>query len=63
MRPAFPSLISFFILTGAKWNGLIPQKICLVFVYVLYKFVSGLVVGFFGNLWFDDLYGEWSETD
>ena len=37
--------------------------LCLVFVYVLYKFVSGLVLWVLGNLWFDDLCAEWLETD
>ena len=42
-------------LTGAKWNGRIKKKKCLVFVYVLHKFMLGLVLWGFGNLWFDDV--------
>ena len=52
-------LALFPFLTGAK----ISKKLCLVFVYVLYKFVSGLVLWVWGNLWFDDLCAEWSKAD
>ena len=29
--------------------------LCPMFVYVICKFVSGLILCFLGNLWFDDL--------
>ena len=31
------------------------KKMCLMFVYVFCKFLSGLILCFFGNLWSDDL--------
>ena len=52
MIPACPSLMCFF-LTGVVPKGLILQKkLCLMFVYVLFKckFVSGLILRFMGNL-------------
>ena len=55
MIPACPSLMCFF-LTGVIPKGLILRtfvlNVCVCFV--LCKFVSGLILWFLDNLWFDD---------
>ena len=59
--PACPSPMCF--LTGVIPMGLIPRNfvfgVCVCFV--LYKFVSGLILWFMANLWFDDLHAEYME--
>ena len=57
MIPTCPSLMCFF--NRGNTEGTNPsKKNYLTFVYVLCKFVSGLIVWFLGNLWFDDLCAE-----
>ena len=52
--PACPSPMCFF--NRGNTEGTNSSKgLCLIFVYDLCKFVSGLIVWFLGNLWFDDL--------
>ena len=34
------------------------KNVCLIFMYVLGEFVSGLILWFLDNLWFDDLCAE-----
>ena len=59
MMPVCPSLLKLCaFLTGAIPKGRILQKNSLMFVYVLCKFVSGLILCFVvvvENWWFDDL--------
>ena len=55
MIPAVLTLCTSFFLTGAIPKGLILRKFCLMFVCVFCKFVSGLVLWFGDNLWFDVL--------
>ena len=59
---AGPSLNSFSNRGKIEWTNS-SKSLRLVFVYVVYKFVSGLVLWVWGNLWFNDLCSEWSETD
>ena len=48
-----------FFLTGAIPKGLILRKFCLMFVgFFLCGFVSGLILWFLDNLWFDVLRAE-----
>ena len=57
--PACPSLMCFFNRGGTE--GTNSSKIlCLMFVGVLFLggFVSGLILCFFDNFWFDDLRAE-----
>ena len=58
MIPVCPSLMCFFNRGDTK--GIILQKfvfdVCVSFV--LYRFVSGLILWFMDNLWFDDLHAE-----
>ena len=58
MIPACPSLMC--VLTGVIPKGLILKNfvfdVCVCFV--LCKFVSGLILWFMDNLWFDDLCAE-----
>ena len=57
MMPACPSLLCFF--NRGDTEGTNSSKIlCPMFVYVLCKFVSGLILWFMDNLWFDDLRAE-----
>ena len=51
--PACPSLMCFF--NRAIPKGHSSKKFCLMFVYVFWTFVSGLILLFLDNLWFDDL--------
>ena len=52
--PSCPSLMCFFNRGDAE--GTNSSKIlCSMFVYVLCKFVSGLILWFMDNLWFYDL--------
>ena len=59
--PACPSLMCFFN-RGNTEEANSSKILCLMFVYVfiLCKFVSGLILWgfFFDNLWFDDLCAE-----
>ena len=52
--PECPSLVFFCNRGKMEWTNS-SKMLCLVFVYVLYKFVSGLVLWVLGNLWFDDV--------
>ena len=52
-------LASCAFLTGAIPKGLIVWKVCLMFVYIFLKFVSGLILCFLDHMWFDDLGAEW----
>ena len=55
--PACPSLMCFFNRDKTEGtNSLKKKKMCLMFVYVFYTFVSGLVLLFLDNFWFDDLH-------
>ena len=55
--PACPSHMYFF--NRGDTEGTNSSKIlCSVFVYVLCKFMSGLILWFMDNLWFDDLHAE-----
>ena len=52
--PACPSLVCFF--NRGDIEGTDSSKIlCLMFVYVLCKFMSGLILWFLESLSFDDL--------
>ena len=53
-------LVLCAFLTEAIPKGLILRKFCLMFVcfFVLCGFVSGLILWFLDNLWFDDLHAE-----
>ena len=54
MIPAYPSLMCFF--NRGDTEGTNSSNIlCSMFVYVLCKFVSGLILWFLDELWFDDL--------
>ena len=56
--PVCPSLMDFFFNRGNTEGTNSSKILCLMFVYVcfvLYKFVSGLVLWSVENLWFDDL--------
>ena len=55
--PTCPSLMCFF--NRGDTEGTISSKfLCSMFVYVSCKFVSGLILWFMDNLWFDDLRAE-----
>ena len=55
--PACPSLMCFF--NRGDTEGTNSSKtLCLMFVYVLCKFVSRLSLWFLENLWCDDLYAQ-----
>ena len=58
--PACPSLMCFFFfLNRGNTKGTNSSKLlCLMFVSVLLKFVSGLIFWFLENLWFDNLCAE-----
>ena len=57
MIPACPSLMCFF--NRGNTEGTNSLKIlCLVFLYVFCKSVSGLILWFCDNLWFDDFCAE-----
>ena len=57
MIPACPRLLCFF--NRGNIEGTNSLKIlCLMFVDVLCKFVSGLILWFWENLWFGDLCAE-----
>ena len=56
--PWYQRVLAFYaFLTGAISKGLILRKFCLRFVYVfvLFWFVSGLILWFWYNLWSDEL--------
>ena len=56
--PACPSLMCFFFLNRGNTEGTNSSKIlCLMFCvcFVICKIVSGLILWFLGNSWFDDL--------
>ena len=56
--PAYPSLmffLFFFLNRGNTEGTYSSNKFCLVFVYVFCTSVSGLILLFLDNLWFDDL--------
>ena len=53
-----PLLIFFFLKRGHTERTNSSKVLCLMFVYVFCKFVSGLIVWFLDNLWFDDLRAE-----
>ena len=62
--PACPTLMCVLLLLLLFFNrGNIEKTnssniLCLMFVYVLCKFVSGLILRFLENLWFDDLFAQ-----
>ena len=54
-----PYVCLFVCSIGAVPKGLILRIfLCLMFAYVLYEFVSGLILWILENLWFDDLCAE-----
>ena len=54
MIRACPSLLWF--LNRGNIEGTNSLKLlCLIFVYVFCKFVSGLILWFWDNMWFDNL--------
>ena len=55
--PACPSLMCLFNRSDTKETNS-SKILCSMFVYVLCKFVSGLILWFMDNLWFDDLRAE-----
>ena len=57
MIPACSSLMCFFNKGDTEGTNF-SKKICLMFLYVLCNFVSGLILWFSDNLWFDDLHAE-----
>ena len=58
MIPACPGLVCFFN-RGNNTEGTNSSEVfCFMFVYVFCKFVSGLILWFGDNLWFDDLLAE-----
>ena len=59
MIPACPSLVCFFNRDDTEGTNS-SKMLCFMFVYVfvLCKFVSGLILWFMGKLWFDDLRAE-----
>ena len=52
--PWCPGLVCFFSRGGAEGTGS-SGVLCLMFVCVLCKFVSGLIFWFVDGLWFGDL--------
>ena len=60
--PACPSLMRFknnFFNRGDNEGTNSSKILCSTFVYVLCKFVSGLILWFLNNLWFDGLRAGW----
>ena len=55
-NPACPGLMCIFYRGDTEGTNS-SKMLCSMFVYVLCRFVSGLILCFFGgdNLWFDDL--------
>ena len=57
--PASPGPMCFFFFIRGNTEGTNSSKILsLIFLYFLCRFVSGLILWFFYNLWFDDLHAE-----
>ena len=55
--PACLSLMCFFNRGNTKGTNF-SKMLCLMFVYVFCKFVSGLILWFLDNLWFEGLRAE-----
>ena len=55
--PACPCLMCFANRCDTERTNS-SKILCLMYVHVFCKFVSGLILWFMGNLWFDDLRAE-----